>query len=237
MDRAVPLLQRALAIDASYAPAAAMIGFCRHFQRDHGLGGPVSEADVAESVRLARHAIAIGKDDPDALSMAALVLMVFAGEHAIAMSAIDRALILNPNSARAWHARGFVMVFLNRPELATDALERAMRLSPLDPQGPGFKSTLAAAHLFAGQYEEAVEWADRALHERPNFDPAIGVKVVACVHLGRIDEARRWLKLRLELQPGLTVAEWKSRAAVRFASPEILALYVEGLRKAGLPEE
>ena len=55
--------------------------------------------------------------------------------------------------------------------------------------------------------------------------------------LGRIDEARVWLTRRLELQPGLTIAEWKARTATRFASLEILALYEDGLRKAGLPEE
>jgi tetratricopeptide (TPR) repeat protein len=237
MRLAIALLQRALVIDPSYAPAAALIGFCRHFQRDHGLGGLVSDADIAESVSLARRAIGAGREDPDALWMAATVLTVFAGEHAIAASAIDRALTLNPNSAHAWLSRGFVLVFLNQPSPAIEALQRAMRLSPLDPLGSGFKSALAAAHFVAGRYEEAVEWADQSLYERPNFDPAIGVKVVSCAHLGRIDEAREWLSRRLELQPGLTIAEWKKRVAVRFASPEILALYVEGLRKAGLPEE
>jgi TolB-like protein len=237
MRQAVALLKRALGIDPSYAPAAALIGFCRHFQRDHGLGGSVSDADVAESVRLARHAIAAGRDDPDALWMAATVLTVFAGEHAIAASAIDRALTLNPNSAQAWHSRGLVLVFLNQPGPAIEALQHAMRLSPLDPLGSGFKSALAGAHFVAGRYEEAVEWADRSLYERPNFDPAIGVKVVSCAHLGRIDEAREWLSRRLELQPGLTIAEWKARGtAVKFASPEILALYEDGLRKAGLRE-
>jgi adenylate cyclase len=237
MRQAVALLQRALGIDPSSAPAAALIGFCRHFQRDHGLGGPVSDADVAESVRLARHAIEAGRDDPDALWMAAFILTVFAGEHATAASAIDRALTLNPNSAHAWHSRGFVLVFLNQPGPAIEALQRAMRLSPLDPLGSGFKSALAAAHFFAGRYEEAMEWADRSLHERPNFDPAMAIKVVLCAHLGRIDEAREWLRRRLELHPGLTIAEWKARMAVRFASPEILALYEDGLRKAGLPEK
>jgi TolB-like protein len=238
MLQSVALLQRALAIDPSYAPAAALIGWCRHFQRDHALGGPISEADVGESVRLARHAIAAGKDDPDALWMGAFVLAVFAGEHAIAASAIDRALTLNPNSAHAWHSRGFVLVFLNQPGPAIEALQRAMRLSPLDPFSPGVKSTLAFAHSIAGRYEEAIEWADRALHEQPRFDPAMAVKVVSCAHLGRIDEAREWLRRRLELQPELTIAEWKARGgAVKFASPEILALYEDGLRKAGLPEE
>jgi adenylate cyclase len=238
MRQALPLLRRALAIDPAYAPAAALIGLCRHLQRDHGLGGAVSDADVADSVRLARNAIAVGKDDPDVLWMAGFVLTVFAGEHARAATVIDRALALNPNSAHAWMHSGLVSCFRNQPGRAIEALQRAMRLSPLDPQGPGLKSALAFAHCSAGRYEEAVEWADRALHEHPRFDPAMGVRVVSCAHLGRIDEARAWLKRRLELRPGWsTITEWKKNAAVRIASPEILALYEDALRKAGLPEE
>jgi TolB-like protein/class 3 adenylate cyclase len=236
MHRAVSLLQRALTIDPSYAPAAALIGYCRHFQRDHWLGGPVSDADVADSVRLARHAIAAGKDDPDALWRAAFVLMVLAGEHATAASAIERALALNPNSANAWMASGLVSCFRNRPGPAIEALQRAMRLSPLDPEGPGLKSGLAGAHLVAGRYEEALEWADRSLHEQPHFSPSLRVKVVSLAQLGRIEEARHWLRNLLELQPGLTIA-WYRRYGARFLPPETLAVCVEGFHKAGLAEE
>jgi TolB-like protein/class 3 adenylate cyclase len=236
MRQAVALLHRALAIDPSYAPAAALIGYCRHFQRDHWLGGPVSDSDVAESVCLARHAVTAGKDDPEALWMAAFVLMVLAGEHATAASAVERALALNPNSANAWMASGLVSCFRNRPDAAIEALQRAMRLSPLDPEGPGIKSGLAGAHLVAGRYEEALEWADRSLHEQPHFSPALRVKVVSLAQLGRIEEARRWLRTVLELQPGLTIA-WYLRYGVRFLPSETLAVIVEAMRKAGLPEE
>jgi adenylate cyclase len=236
MHQAVILLQRALAIDPSYAPAAALIGYCRHFQRDHWLGGPVSDADIAESVRLARRAVTVGKDDPDALWMAAFVLMVLAGEHATAASAVERALALNPNSANAWMASGHVLCFRNHPDGAIEALQRAMRLSPLDPHGPSIKSGLAGAHLVAGRYEEAVEWADRTLHEQPHHSPSLRVKVVSLAQLGRIDEARHWLRSLLELQPDLTIA-WYERFGARFLPPETLTIGLEAFRKAGLPEE
>ena len=64
MREAVALLQRALAIDPSYAPAAAMIGWCRGWQRLQGWG-PLSDAEIAEAARLARQAIEAGRDDPD----------------------------------------------------------------------------------------------------------------------------------------------------------------------------
>jgi hypothetical protein len=36
--------------------------------------------------------------------------------------------------------------------------------------------------------------------------------------------------------PGLTITKYKAYAAM-FLLPELLAVFVEGLRKAGLPEE
>jgi TolB-like protein/class 3 adenylate cyclase len=102
VGEAIGLLQRALVIDPAYAPAAAMIGWCRVLQRE-GLQ-LVSEAEATEALRMARHAIEAGKNDPDTLWMAGHVILLFGGDHAAAASAFDRALMLNPNSAHAWMA-------------------------------------------------------------------------------------------------------------------------------------
>jgi len=111
-----------------------------------------------------------------------------------------------------------------------------MRLSPLDPLGYLFTGGLAFAHSEAGRYEEVIEWADRSLREQPRYIAAISAKGASCAHLGRIEEARDCLRRRLEIQPGLTIAKYKAYAAM-FFPPELLAVYVEGLRKVGLPEE
>src|SRR6202011_6400097 len=162
MREALHLLTQALAVDPSYAPAAALSGLCRVHQRlVQGVALP--DAEIAECVRLARQAIEAGKDDPDALWMAGYTLSVFAGEHATAASATDRALMLNRNSAYAWNARGWVLCYQNQPSLAIEAQQRAMRLSPLDPVGFILKAGLAFAYLVAGEYVEAIKWADWSL--------------------------------------------------------------------------
>jgi adenylate cyclase len=232
---AIELLRRALAIDPSYAPAAAMIGdLCLMAQLVQGWGAG-SDAERAEAVRLAIRAIEAGQDDPDALYMAANTLSLFAGDHATATIAVDRALILNPNCAHAWRARGYVLVRQNRPEPAIDAFQRAMRLSPLDPFGFLFTAGIAAAHLAAGRYAEAIEWADRSSREFPRYESSTRYKVIALAHLGHIKEASECLARELELHPGLTIAAVKAIYSVAFAS-ELLAVFVEGYRKAGLPE-
>jgi len=230
----ITLLSQALAIDPYYTPPAALIGRCRIFQRVQGWG-PLSETAVEEGLWLARRVIELSKDDPEALWMAATTLSRFAGEHDTAASIIDRSLTLNPNSAHAWMASGQVSCYRNLPDRAIEALQRAMRLSPLDPLGFLLAGALAFAYLVAGRYEDALEWADRSLRELPRYSPSVRIAVASCAQLGRIEKARYWLERLRELQPGLTIAGYKAFAV--YYPSAVVAAFVEGFRKAGMPEE
>jgi adenylate cyclase len=95
---------------------------------------------------------------------------------------------------------------------------------------------MALAHFAAGRYEKAIEWADRSLAAQPGYRTGLMVKVVSSAQLGCIDEARDALSRLLELEPGLTIARWKAPPVPPFP-PELFARFVDGLRKAGLPEE
>jgi adenylate cyclase len=234
LAEAVVLARRALAIDPSYAPAAALIGWCRALQRVQGWGA-LSDEDIGEACRLARQALEAERDDAETIWQAAWTLFFLAGEAALAAAALDRALALNPNAANAWSARGFIHAVRNQPEAAIEAIERARRLSPFDPLAFLYASNIAAAHLASRRFEQAIEWADRALHDQPRHVPAMRAKIVALAHLGHLDEARAELSRVFAIDPKLTIAGF--RAYVHFAAPEVLELFVTGLRLAGLPEK
>ena len=103
------------------------------------------------------------------------------------------------------------------------------------PYGVNCDPAIAIAHLAARRFEQAIEWADRALHDQPRLAPAMRVKVVALAHLGHLDAARAELSRVLAIDPKLTIAGY--RAYARFVAPEVLELYVAGLRLAGLPQK
>jgi adenylate cyclase len=111
-----------------------------------------------------------------------------------------------------------------------------MRLSPLDPLGYDIVWGLGLAALVDGRYEEAIEWADRCMREEPTYLPAFSLRLVACGSLDRAAEAHETLGRLLELDPGYTVRSFEAIAS-RFFTPVVVALYTEGLRKAGVPEE
>ena len=111
-----------------------------------------------------------------------------------------------------------------------------MRLSPLDPRNFHNRFEIGLSLLGARRYEEALEWVDQSLREQPRFAAAVRVKLSLCGHLERAEEGGRCLARLTELQPGLTIAAFTAHART-FLSDAVTEIFVEGLRKAGLPEE
>ena len=231
---AIELLRPALVLDPSYAPAAALLSWS-HNQRRSAWRGTVSPGDIAEGIRMARQALDAGRDDPDTLWRAGFALSRLAGETALGLAAINRSVALNPNAAMGWVAKGFVHAHLNQPEAAIEALNQALRLSPFDPLGFYIASGFAHAYLAARRLETAIEWANRALNDKPGLATPKQVKVVALAHLGRVDEARAELARMLAMHPKHSIANFRALFVPTMAS-ESVEFYVAGLRLAGLPE-
>jgi class 3 adenylate cyclase len=84
-----------------------------------------------------------------------------------------------------------------------------------------------------GEDEEGTHAALTALR-RELSDPKIAEHRGRIAHLGRIEEGHDCLRRMFHFEPGLTIARVKASAR-RFPT-ELLNRYVEGLRKAGLPE-
>jgi len=84
-----------------------------------------------------------------------------------------------------------------------------------------------------GASAKRLEWADRALHEQPRLINELRAKIVANAHLGQLTEARTDLDRMLVLDPGPTISQYRE-LSVDYTAPDILEVYVLGLRLAGL---
>jgi adenylate cyclase len=89
--------------------------------------------------------------------------------------------------------------------------------------------------LSAGKFEQAAECGRRAIDCNPAFPDAHGTFAAASAHLGQLADTRAGLDEFVRLMPGLTLAD--ERLIRPFRRPEDRARFIEGLRKAGLPEQ
>jgi TolB-like protein len=228
------LFQRATELDANYASPYGMAAWCFHLSKTNGwMLDP--EREVAEGVRLARRAVAVGKDDPTALWSGGHSLAYLAGEVETGAAYIDRAVALNPNLAVAWSVSGWLRIYLGEPANAIERLERSRRLSPLDPIAYMGYAGMALAHLLADRYDEAVSWAAKSRNEQPNWATSLRVAAIAYALSDRIVEAREAIARLREIDPTLRLSNLE-KVAPPLRRPEDRARFIEGLRRAGLPE-
>ena len=109
-----------------------------------------------------------------------------------------------------------------------------MRLSPLDPLMHLAHSATAFGYFLLDDLDEASAWAERALHLRSNWPPALRVLAMSDALAGREQAAQEAMaRLRL-IQPGLRVSNLHEQIFLH--QPEHMAKYIVGMQKAGLPE-
>jgi len=186
---------------------------------------------------MAKLAASLGQDDSETLWMAAHTLVQLSGEFKGGIALIDRALVLNPNSANAWRTSGLVRAFLGDTEQAIDHLERSARLSPLDAFAFFGSIGFVAAHFMASRYEEASDRCDKVLQEQRDFPPALRFKAATCGLLGWLDEGQAWVDRLLAVNPDTTVSSMRMYYGIMMKKPGSLDAFLDGLRRAGLPEE
>lgn len=224
--------QRATEIDPNFATAHGMSAYCYVWRKANGwVADPDQETASAEAA--ARNAARLGLDDAIALAQAGFALAFVAANLDDGAALIDRALNLNPNLAAAWRFSGYVRVFLGDPELAIEHLQRAIRLSPLDPLIFIVQNGIVLAHFFAGRYEEALDWAQRALRQNPNYAAALIMAAVSGALVGRNEDRDKAVDRLRALDPQVRIANFANVWPLR--RTEDLVAFDKGLRLTGLP--
>jgi adenylate cyclase len=227
---AIRLAHHALELDPRFGLVAALAGFCH---TGNVLWGYAIDPqfDRKEAVRLSRLALSIDDGDPETLAFAAQISTFIIDDCESAIEMADRAVALNPNSFNAWHGRGWVYFIAGLPEEAVRSFERAIRLSPVDPELHRSFTGTGYALIELGRFDEAIVAGKKAQRQNSSFSPAYRCLASAFAHLGRNAEAREAAARMLEVDPTFTISSWIARRGQSNTK-----LLDEGLRKAGLPE-
>ena len=229
-DEALRLLDEALRLDPNYAPAHAFAAW-GHEQRF--LRGGFHPEDRAAALEHAHFALSIGVDDPQALSIGAFVNANITHDYDGAITALDRALKMNANSALAFGFSALSHMFSESYETAVEHALKALRLSPFDPLNYHPYLALAMVYLFTERLQEAVRYATLAVQSNPDFTVLHAALAASNASLDRLDEAHAAAKRLLEIAPGWTISSFEKMHLFR---PGQTAIMAAALRKAGLPE-
>ena len=230
---ALSMFRRAIELDPQFASAYGFAVRCYNQRKANGWPSD-RRRDALEVAKLAQRAAELGKDDAVALALAGIGLVWVVGDLEQGAALIERALTLNPNWAWAWLFSGWTQMWLGEPEVAIERLVRAMRLSPQESQMFGMEAAMAWAHFFAGRYQEAMSWAEKAVREQSNYFPALSILAGSCSMAGREAEARSTLESLRRLDPDLRISTLGEAFPIR--RPEHFARFAQALQKAGLPD-
>ncbi len=220
------MLTRAVSLDPDYAEAHRWLAM-NHWMGWVHSGGP-TEADRSVALELARKAVAIDPNDAGCRWVLAY-LLAYAKNFAEADPEFAHAIALDPNEADAWAALSDITVLAGRVEQGLEHVAKAFRLNPYPPSW--YFLTLGQAQYADGDYEAAVETLRRDETYRTSSRRFLAASLA---QLGRLDEARAEVELFLVGNPDFTINHWA--ATEPFRDAKTLEHFVEGFRKAGLPE-
>jgi adenylate cyclase len=144
----------------------------------------------------------------------------------------ERAVELEPNGADAHMFLGMALKFADRAEEAIPILKKAIRL---DPHAPGlYLQLLASAYRDIENYEQAMEWGEKAVQENPKN--ILSRQILCSIYslADRMDEARTQAEEIMRLDPKFSVDRLARTDPTK--NQVVKMRYIDALRKAGLPD-
>jgi TolB-like protein/Tfp pilus assembly protein PilF len=188
---------------------------------------PSPEESLEAAVDLARRAVQL--DQLDARGFAELGFAnLYKKRHDESLADYARAMALNPNDADIVAEYADALVYAGRPERSVELLERAMRLNPYYPDW--YLWYLADAYITLRRHADVIATVQRM----QNPDEGRRMLAASYAHLGMMEEARAQACEVMRLHPGFSIGRWRHRPPYR--DQAILEHFIDGLRKAGLPD-
>lgn len=154
-------------------------------------------------------------------------------EYALAILENETAINLNPTFSAAYCGLGDSLAYEGRYEEALTYFDKAILLSPNDPQLWAFYTYGALVQIFSKNFDKALTWCSLA-RAIPNCQYwASAHTVVALAYLGRNDELKN-AKTKLQVECKDFSLSFAREKLFYLKDQEQLDLYIEGLRIAGV---
>jgi TolB-like protein len=221
---AIPLFQRALALDPMLAQAHSGLGLC--FTQKYYSDG--SDGALAAALDHAQKGVELDSSDAWCQAVLCLVLATL-GERDRAEEHLKSSRALNPHSVECGMLNAYSLTWLSRPK---EALQLLDAISRSDPIAPLWHHQYRGYFLFHDRrFDEAIKVLSK-VNPKQYWDHICLANAYA--YTGREQEAKAEGAEILRAKPGFSISWWAR--LLRHLAPADLDLWVAGLRKTDLPE-
>ena len=228
---ALDLLERAIAIDPTYARAYSQKAWMLAWRTQQGwedLDSGFSRARAA-----AEMAIRYDPEEPWAY-IAWMFVSTFIGDPEKLRSSGRKAIELNPNFALAHSFLGVAYALTGQGDKAFEWIEKARRLSPRDIFRDEFELHTCMAFFQIGDYRKAAEYGAKASMPRPEHVYPHLMIATCYGHLGERGAAEVEVARVLRLVPEFSMATAEKVCVYLDAADK--QRFLDGLRAAGIPD-
>jgi adenylate cyclase len=191
---------------------------------------PDVNRDAALTHSIINSALDINPKDSLALTIRALALGYVDKKFDEARQAYQEALLINPNESLAWIGTATLNTWLGNEEVAVDAAQKALLLSPLDPLKYYFYGMAAAAMLVGNRLSESIELAKKSIRLNSGLSATRRVLVITYALNNQIDMAKQTAIELQQIDPDFTIQKFKSTSPL-YRSPNG-EIYANALRAA-----
>lgn len=226
-------LRRAVQLDPQFSHAYAFLSYAMVLSMIYFDAPPLPQ-QLDEALRTAQRAAEL--DDQDASVRFALGrVLTVSKRYDDAIDEMTLATGLNPALAVAWCGLADSYVYNGDFELADPLFQHALDLSPHDPMRWAFLSYRAQAKLFARDFARANAYASQAVRAPNCHYWPFAHRLAALGHLGASDELVRAREQMFERKPDFN-CDWTRERLFYVLDADQVAVYVQGLRCAGVPD-
>jgi adenylate cyclase len=231
VPRAIELFEQAIAVDPTYADAMGQLaqvyltGFTLHW-------GPVrGKAAIDRATEMAQRALAL---DPASLFAGRALAQIYLFNHRTdeAIAILQPLLKASPGSDVLLSRLGDIYTYAGQPERGVALVRQALQLNPRS--AASLHAYIARGLLLLNDRDEAVAEVVTCIRLAPSFRLCEEVAAVIYAELGRLDEAHAAASAAYRIDPDFTLAS--APEVLPFKNPLDLQRFLDGLRKAGLPE-
>ena len=238
--QAIKLFEQALALDPNSAVAQSWLAIALTARALDSMA-ETAAADIARAEALAEQALAALPRGTVAHFAKAQVLRA-QHRYAEAIPEYETVTALNRNWAHAYSHLGWCKFMTGSIEELIPAQERAIRLSPRDPQIGLFYSRIGSAHLLQSRADEAIDWYERARNATPAHPEFRAFLAAACGLRSDTERAAaEFAEARKLVGDDRYASIARIRANLSWGASGIAALaettFYAGLRHAGVQEQ